>query len=323
VTRPSRDPAGLSAQVAAGDVRAAARLMRLLDDEHPTGAATLSILHRASRPASLVGVTGAPGSGKSTLIDRLITAYRARDERVGVVAIDPTSPFTGGAILGDRVRMQSHVLDPDVFVRSLATRGQLGGLSRSTSATVAVMEGMGFGRVIVETVGIGQSEVDVARVADTTLVVLAPGLGDDVQALKAGLMEVADVYVVNKADRPGADRAVRDVENVLDLRGEDQHGWRPPVIAASSSSGDGIDAVLAALDTHEQHLVQHDLRQARRLARARLDVETALLGRLHSQLLARVGSTAAIIEAAQRVVDRASDVATECQRLLPDDLPQG
>ena len=293
--------------------------MRLVDDEHPTGMSALARLHRTSQAADLLGITGSPGSGKSTLIDQLITVFRNRGCKVGVVAIDPTSPFSGGAILGDRVRMQRHVLDDGVFVRSLASRGQLGGLSRSTSATVTVMEGMGFDQVIVETVGIGQSEVDIARVADTTVVVLAPGLGDGVQALKAGLMEVADVYVVNKADRVGADRTVKDVRNVLDLRGADSCGWLPEVLKVSGLSGDGVLEVAAAIDRHRGHLAQHGLRDARHRARARLDVEMALLASLRRELLDRIGGEPALDAAAGRIVERTSDVAAQCAQLLHRD----
>ncbi|HEY6002023.1 MAG TPA: methylmalonyl Co-A mutase-associated GTPase MeaB [Anaeromyxobacter sp.] len=208
----------LAERVLSGDVRAAARLMRDLDDRLPEAEEALRTLFPRTGRAYVVGLTGAPGTGKSSLTDRLIAHYRAAGKSVGVVAIDPTSPFSGGAILGDRIRMQDHALDPGVFIRSLATRGHLGGLSRSTSDVVQVLDAMGKDLVIVETVGVGQDEIEVASFAHTVVVVAVPGLGDDVQAIKAGVLEIADVFAVNKADREGADRTMRDLQMMLELR---------------------------------------------------------------------------------------------------------
>ncbi|HEY6101133.1 MAG TPA: methylmalonyl Co-A mutase-associated GTPase MeaB, partial [Anaeromyxobacter sp.] len=210
-----------------GEVRAAARLMRSLDDRLPEAEAALRALFPRTGRAYVVGLTGSPGVGKSSLTDRLISQYRKAGKSVGVVAIDPTSPFSGGAILGDRIRMQDHALDPEVFIRSLATRGHLGGLSRSTSDVVQVLDAMGKDVVIVETVGVGQDEIEVATFAHTVVVVAVPGLGDDVQAIKAGVLEIADVFAVNKADREGADRTVRDLQMMLELRRT--VAGRPPV----------------------------------------------------------------------------------------------
>jgi LAO/AO transport system kinase len=208
----------LAERVLSGDVRAAARLMRDLDDRLPEAEAALRALFPRTGRAYVVGLTGAPGVGKSSLTDRLIAHYRALGKSVGVVAVDPTSPFSGGAILGDRIRMQDHALDPGVFIRSLATRGHLGGLTRSTSDVVQVLDAMGKDVVVVETVGVGQDEIEVASFAHTVVVVAVPGLGDDVQAIKAGVLEIADVFAVNKADREGADRTVRDLQFMLELR---------------------------------------------------------------------------------------------------------
>jgi GTPase len=205
-------------KILAGDIRTAARLMRDLDDREPAALATLKALFPHTGNAYMVGITGNPGSGKSTVVDALIGHYREAGERVGVVAVDPTSPFSGGAILGDRIRMQRHALDPGVFIRSVATRGHLGGLSRSTFDIANVLDAMGFQRILIETVGVGQDEVDVMKAAHTTVVVTVPGLGDDIQAIKSGLLEVADVLVVNKSDREGADRTERDLMHMLDLR---------------------------------------------------------------------------------------------------------
>ncbi|HSN30600.1 MAG TPA: methylmalonyl Co-A mutase-associated GTPase MeaB, partial [Kofleriaceae bacterium] len=205
-----------------GNVRAAARLMRDLDDRRPDAMTALKQLFPHTGKSYIVGITGNPGAGKSTVVDALIAHYRSQGEKVGVVAVDPTSPFSGGAILGDRIRMQRHALDPDVFIRSLATRGHLGGLSRSTFDVASVLDAMGYTRILIETVGVGQDEVEVMRAAHTTVVVTVPGLGDDIQAIKAGLLEVADVLVVNKADREGADRTERDLMHMLDLRTGDR-----------------------------------------------------------------------------------------------------
>src|SRR6478672_6456706 len=204
--------------ILAGEVRAGARLMRDLDDRRPEALEQLKALFPHTGKAYVVGVTGNPGAGKSTVVDAMIAHYRAAGQKVGVVAVHPTSPFSGGAILGDRIRMQRHALDPGVFIRSLATRGHLGGLSRSTFDVAHVLDAMGYERILIETVGVGQDEVEVMKAAHTTVVVTVPGLGDDIQAIKAGLLEVADVLVVNKADREGADRTERDLLHMLDLR---------------------------------------------------------------------------------------------------------
>jgi LAO/AO transport system kinase len=269
-------------QILAGDVRTAARLMRDLDDRRPAAIAQLKELFPHTGKAYLVGITGNPGAGKSTVVDALIAHYRAAGERVGVVCVDPTSPFSGGAILGDRIRMQRHALDPGVFIRSLATRGHLGGLSRSTFDVAHVLDAMGFERILIETVGVGQDEVEVMKAAHTTVVVTVPGLGDDIQAIKSGLLEVADVLVVNKADREGADRTRRELRTMLSMAERREGAWRPPVLQTVASTGEGIDELLAEVDRHAAWLEESGELARRRTARARREVEAIALATLRA-----------------------------------------
>jgi LAO/AO transport system kinase len=300
-------------RVLAGDVRAAARLMRDLDDRLPEAEATLRTLFPRTGRAYVVGLTGSPGSGKSSLTDRLIGHYRRAGKTVGVVAIDPTSPYTGGAILGDRIRMQDHALDPGVFIRSLATRGHLGGLSRSTAEVVQVLDAMGKDVVIVETVGVGQDEIEVASLAHTVVVVAVPGLGDDVQAIKAGVLEIADVFAVNKADREGADRTVRDLQMMLELRrmvsarpppdhdaahrplgiaaesGAAAAGeWEPPIVRTVAVKDEGIADLVGAVEAHRAHLEATGEKRTREIARARAAFVTVLRERLLAGALDRL-----------------------------------
>jgi LAO/AO transport system kinase len=239
--------ASLADRVRAGDARALARAISLVEDGARSAAALVAALHPSGGRALVLGVTGAPGAGKSTLVDRMAALLRADGRRVGILAIDPTSPFTGGAVLGDRVRMQAHAADPDVFIRSMATRGHLGGLSRATGDAVVLLDAAGFDAILVETVGVGQDEVEIVRTADVSVVVLVPGAGDEVQALKAGVMEIADVFAVNKADREGADRTAADVEALLSFEGG-ASAWRPPVIKTVATTGAGVCDLLAAVE---------------------------------------------------------------------------
>jgi LAO/AO transport system kinase len=269
--------------VMAGDVRAGSRLMRDLDDRRPGAVADLKAIFARTGRAYVVGVTGNPGVGKSTVVDALIESYRAAGHRVGVVAVDPTSPFSGGAILGDRIRMQRHALDRDVFIRSLATRGHLGGLSRSTFDVVCVLDALGFDRILVETVGVGQDEVDVMKSAATSVVITVPGLGDDIQALKAGILEIADVLVVNKADREGTDRAVRDLVQMLDLRqpgGNKEVEILQTIAARGTREGSGVSELVAAIERHREQTSAGEEGRRRALERARahlLELVRALL----------------------------------------------
>ncbi len=245
----------LADDILQGNLRAAARLMRDIDDDIRSSIEELKKLYPHTGSAFIIGVTGPPGAGKSTLVDQITAAYRSQGKRVGIVAVDPTSPFTGGAILGDRIRMNRHADDDGVFIRSLATRGHLGGISRSTGDVVNVMDAMGMDVVVIETVGVGQDEIDIVRMAHTTVVVMVPGLGDDIQAIKAGILEIGDVFVVNKADRPDADRTVRELAVMLDMNQTRQGDWRPKVLKTEASRNQGIEELVAEMNSHRAFLI--------------------------------------------------------------------
>jgi LAO/AO transport system kinase len=313
----------LAAPVLAGETRAVARLLRDLDDDQPGAQETLRAIYPLTGRAFVIGVTGTPGAGKSTLVDELLVRLRARGGKVAVVAVDPTSPFTGGAVLGDRVRMQRHALDGGVFIRSLATRGQLGGLSRSTADAVSVLDAAGFETVLVETVGVGQDEVDVVRLADTTVVVTIPGLGDEVQALKAGILEIADVLVVNKADREGTDRTVRDLQTMLRLRAEGpgQH----EIVQTVAVKGEGVDELLAAIERHRDRQQASGGFLERRRQHAQAQVRALLVERLRRRAdgeIARLGGLERLAEeVAARRRDPYSVVDEISAALQPDGAP--
>ncbi|HOX24152.1 MAG TPA: methylmalonyl Co-A mutase-associated GTPase MeaB [Candidatus Krumholzibacteria bacterium] len=282
-----------------GDRRAAARLISVVENGGPRAEAVLHALYPRLGGAPRVGVTGPPGVGKSTLVDALVRHHRGQGRRVGVVAVDPTSPFTGGAVLGDRVRMSDLATDLGVFIRSMATRGSLGGLARTTKEVVDVLEAFGQEILLIETVGVGQTEMDIASAADTVVVVVSPESGDAIQAMKAGLMEVADLLVVNKADRPGTSQMVRALEADLAMR--PAGGWRPPVLVTVASRGEGTDEVAAAVGRHREHLSASGALGERRHARARAEIVAILRDRLwqrvHERLADRLPDWVARVEA--------------------------
>ncbi len=255
----------LAAGVAAGDARAIARAISLVEDDGDAGRRIVGEIYSRTGRAFLVGVTGAPGTGKSTLVDRVIAVIRRGGLKVGVIAVDPTSPFSGGAVLGDRVRMNAHAADPGVFIRSMATRGHLGGLARATSDAALVLDAAGYDVVIIETVGVGQDEVDIVSAADISIVLLVPGAGDDLQAIKAGVMEIGDIFVVNKADRDGADRVVQGVASNLALKTYEPAEWKPPIVKTEATAGSGVDALWSEVGRFREWAAVH--RQERRRQR--------------------------------------------------------
>jgi LAO/AO transport system kinase len=305
----STDIDALVERALAGDRVATARLLSLVEQGGTGAREVVSRLHPHTGNAWSVGITGAPGAGKSTLTDALVACMRADDLEVGVLAVDPSSPFSGGAILGDRVRMQRHSTDPSVFIRSMASRGHLGGLAVATPQSIRVLDAVGKAWVVVETVGVGQVEVEIASQADTTLVVVNPGWGDEVQAAKAGLLEIADIFVVNKADRAGVDATVSDLAAMLDLSGGT--GWKPPIVRTVATEGEGVDELWAQIRAHRASLEQNGAIAERR--RARLATELRAL--VVEQLLARSGDVASgerfdalVAEVASRATDPYSAV---------------
>lgn len=307
-------PADLSARVLAGDVRAVARAISVVEDGEAGATTMLAAIHSHAGRATVVGVTGPPGSGKSTLVGQLIAGYRKTGARVAVIAVDPSSPFTGGALLGDRIRMQRHAGDDGVFIRSLASRGHLGGVTGSTADVITVFDAAGFDPILVETVGVGQAEVDVARLADTTVVVVAPGAGDDVQALKAGVMEAADVFVVNKADRAGADDVVAAIDGLLSLVSAPPDGWRPPILSTVATSGEGLVALLDAIARHGR--ADPQARAARRRVRHLAHLRALVIGRLMARL-----PESRLERVAEQTGARTTDPYSAADRLAAEVIP--
>jgi LAO/AO transport system kinase len=297
-----------------GNPRAVARLISLVEDASPLLRTVAERLAPHTGQAQVIGITGSPGVGKSTTTSALVTAYRSQGRRVGVLAVDPSSPFSGGALLGDRVRMQDHATDRHVFIRSMATRGRLGGLAWATPQALRVLDAAGCDVILVETVGVGQSEVEIAGQADTTLVLLAPGMGDGIQAAKAGILEIGDVYVVNKADRDGAHQVVRDLRSVLSL-GSTERVWRPPIVSTVAQSGEGIDKLVSAIDQHWKSLEESGELAVRRARRARDEIEAIALTALRERFGGLHGHDA-LDALAEQVVSGTSDPYRAADTLL-------
>ncbi len=309
------DPADLVQRARSGDRAALARLLSLAERGGPVAREVGRLTHPLAGQAYTVGVTGAPGAGKSTLTNGLVLEARGEGESIAVLAIDPSSPFSGGAILGDRVRMSDHISDPSVYIRSMATRGHLGGLSLATLEAVRVLDAVGWPWVVIETVGVGQVEVEVAEAADTTVVVVNPGWGDAVQANKAGLLEIADVFVINKADRPGVEETRSDLERMLNLT--DDGGWRPPVVVTTALTGGGVPELWAAIGAHRAHLDATHTLAPRRAARVGAELTHILMALLLERAQDRAG--VALDELTEAVVNRTIDPWTAAgQLLLPE-----
>jgi GTPase len=307
-------------KVAAGDVRAVARLIRDIDDGMPEVREVLKELYPQTGNAYVIGITGAPGVGKSTLVDQMVHHIRKQNKTVGVLAVDPTSPFSGGAILGDRVRMQRHSMDEGVFIRSLATRGHFGGLTQSTRSAIDVLDAMGKDYILVETVGVGQDEVDVVKSAHTTVIVVIPGMGDDIQAIKAGILEVGDVFLINKADREGTDKTLSDLRLMIDMdhKKYDEGSWKPPILKAQAVFDTGVTELLDEIEKHRQFLIDSSGNLDVRRTRKRMSQELAdmVKNRIMEELVERLMETGEFDMAVDSIVEGKSDPYTACDNLV-------
>src|SRR3954466_489961 len=302
-------------RIIAGEPRAVARAISKVEDGAEGAAELMKAVFPRTGRATVVGITGSPGAGKSTLVDKLALRYRQQAERVGIIAVDPSSPFSGGAILGDRIRMQTLGLDSNVFIRSMATRGNLGGLARATVDAVAILDAAGYGKIIVETVGVGQDEVEIVKAADVSVVVLVPGMGDDIQAIKAGIMEIGDIFVINKADREGVLRTEKELEALLSLAARSDD-WYPPIVKTVATESRGIDDLAAAIESYNTFQKQADSGRERRRAIAKWRLLELLQERLLSDLLKQNGTADRLELLAQDVADKKNDPYSAIEQLL-------
>ena len=298
-----------------GDVRAVARAISKVEDNQPDAFALMKAIFPRTGQGLVVGITGSPGAGKSSLVDKLAGLYRQRGERVGIVAVDPSSPFSGGAILGDRIRMQTLGLDPGVFIRSMATRGQLGGLARTTVDAVAILDAAGYEKSVVETVGVGQDEVEIVKAADVSVVVLVPGMGDDIQAIKAGIMEIGDVFVINKSDREGVLRTEKELEALLSLAHRPDN-WMPPIVKTVATENKGLEELAAAIESYRDFQKGTDASRTRRNAIARWRILELLRERLLAHALDANGAAAQLDVLAAEVADKRRDPYSAVEEIM-------
>lgn len=307
-------------KVVAGDVRTVARLIRDIDDGMPEVRGILKDLYPHTGKAYVIGITGAPGVGKSTLVDQMVAHLRKRDKTVGVLAVDPTSPFSGGAILGDRVRMQRHSMDQGVFIRSLATRGHFGGLTQSTRSAIDVFDAMGKDYILVETVGVGQDEVDVVRSAHTTVIVVIPGMGDDIQAIKAGILEIGDIFLINKADREGSDKTLSDLRLMIEMdhKKYDRGGWKPPILKIEAVFDKGVAEFIDEIDKHAKYLAETagglDFRESK--SKVRQELGEMIKARLIEEVIDRLTESGDFDRAVESIINGKIDPYTACENLV-------
>ena len=305
----------LAQRVCAGEIRALSRAITAIENHAPEAEELLRKLFPRTGKAYMTGITGAPGTGKSTLVDRLSAHYRGKQEQVGVIAVDPTSPYSGGAILGDRIRMQGHASDSGMFIRSMATRGFLGGLARATAEVALLLDAAGKQQILIETVGVGQDEIDIVRLADCVLVLLVPGMGDDIQSMKAGLMEIGDIFVLNKADREGADRLEQQLNAMLSLV-MPRDGWHPPVVRTVASENKGIDALAATIGKFQKHFEASSERKRKHVEHWKQRLMELLESRLLQRALGGAGGEARLAQLAEEVAERRKDPFSAVSEIL-------
>ena len=311
----------LTERILKGEILAASRLMRDIDDEMDSAVGELKKLYPMTGGAHIIGITGSPGAGKSTLVDRMVEAYRKNSKTVGIIAVDPTSPFSGGAILGDRIRMQQHSTDAGVFIRSLATRGQLGGISRSTQDIIKVMDAMGKDSIFVETVGVGQDEVDIVNAADTSIVVLVPGFGDGIQAMKAGILEIADIFVINKCDQEGIDRLEQEIRMMLEMRKQRSTRWTIPIYRTEANKGKGIGELVTGIRQHREMLKREGVLQQRREARIKAEFLEILRTSLMKKILQKLDQNEKLDQIVSKIAARQIDPYSMAEKIIEEYYP--